>query len=362
MSIIQDDARLDADPGRHAGPGAPARRAGGARVGALELDRPRGERAQDARHFNATDPSAYPAENWRPVGHHRDRRAPGRDQGRLRPDGRRPTVGARARPSRRQQQPELGAVGERVRSLRARDRNPLQRQLRPAGSRATPRLPRVDFWTVWNEPDYGPSLAPQGVPGHLTVENSPRMYRNLLGAAWRSLLATGHSTATDTIAFGELAPRGESFWGVFSGMKPLDVPASVVLRGLVLPPASRERGADPGLPAHGGGVEALPGAEPGAVRGQRRVRPSVHALVQAQPRAQSGSDQPLLDDQLLLARGDRQPDRRARSTPARVRVEDPAADLRHRVRVHHQPAQAQPGSHLEGHGDLPLPGRRGRRT
>src|SRR5581483_11662559 len=82
-------------------------------------------------------------------------------------------------------------------------------------------LPRVDFWTVWNEPDYGPSLAPQGVPGHLTVENSPRMYRNLLGASWRSLQATGHSTATDTIAFGELAPRGESFWGVFSGMKPL---------------------------------------------------------------------------------------------------------------------------------------------
>jgi hypothetical protein len=82
-------------------------------------------------------------------------------------------------------------------------------------------LPRVDFWTVWNEPDYGPSLAPQGVPGHLTVENSPRMYRNLLGAAWRSLQATGHTTSTDTIAFGELAPRGESFWGVFSGMKPL---------------------------------------------------------------------------------------------------------------------------------------------
>jgi hypothetical protein len=82
-------------------------------------------------------------------------------------------------------------------------------------------LPRVDFWTVWNEPDYGPSLAPQGVPGHLTVENAPRMYRGLLGSAWRSLQATGHSPATDTIAFGELAPRGQSFWGVFSGMTPL---------------------------------------------------------------------------------------------------------------------------------------------
>lgn len=82
-------------------------------------------------------------------------------------------------------------------------------------------LPRVDFWTIWNEPDYGPSLAPQGVPGHLTVENAPRLYRGLLGAAWRSLEATGHSPVSDTIAFGELAPRGESFWGVFSGMTPL---------------------------------------------------------------------------------------------------------------------------------------------
>ncbi len=89
----------------------------------------------------------------------------------------------------------------------------------PAG--ASSPLPRVDFWTIWNEPDYGPSLAPQGVPGDLTVENSPRMYRNLLDAGWSSLLATGHRPSSDTIAFGELAPRGESYWGVFSGMKPL---------------------------------------------------------------------------------------------------------------------------------------------
>ena len=90
----------------------------------------------------------------------------------------------------------------------------------PRGASAP--LPRVSFWSIWNEPDYGPSLAPQGVPGHLTVENSPRMYRNLLDAAWSSLQATGHQPATDTILFGELAPRGESFWGLFSGMTPLD--------------------------------------------------------------------------------------------------------------------------------------------
>jgi hypothetical protein len=80
-------------------------------------------------------------------------------------------------------------------------------------------LPRVSFWSVWNEPDYGPSLAPQGVPGHLAIENSPRMYRNLVNAAWTALQQTGH--LHDTFVFGELAPRGEDDWGVFSGMKPL---------------------------------------------------------------------------------------------------------------------------------------------
>jgi hypothetical protein len=80
-------------------------------------------------------------------------------------------------------------------------------------------LPRVSFWSVWNEPDYGPSLAPQGVPGQLKVENSPRMYRLLVGAAWRALHQTGHGR--DMFLFGELAPRGFPFWGLFSGMKPL---------------------------------------------------------------------------------------------------------------------------------------------
>ncbi len=80
-------------------------------------------------------------------------------------------------------------------------------------------LPRVSFWSIWNEPDYGPSLAPQGAPFNLTIENSPRMYRNLVDAAWAALGQTGHRR--DTFIFGELAPRGYPFWGVYSGMKPL---------------------------------------------------------------------------------------------------------------------------------------------
>ncbi len=94
----------------------------------------------------------------------------------------------------------------------------------PAIGRSVPHdpndLPRVDFWSIWNEPDYGPSLAPQGLPGHTdTVEYSPRMYRGLVDQAWNGLQHSGHGK--DTILFGELAPRGRPTWGVFSGMKPL---------------------------------------------------------------------------------------------------------------------------------------------
>ncbi len=88
-------------------------------------------------------------------------------------------------------------------------------------------LPAVHMWSIWNEPDYGPSLSPQGLPGNLGVEHSPSLYRSLLDQGWNALQHTGHGR--DTILFGELAPRGypargvspHYSWGVFSGMKPL---------------------------------------------------------------------------------------------------------------------------------------------
>ncbi len=88
-------------------------------------------------------------------------------------------------------------------------------------------LPAVGFWSIWNEPNYGPSLAPQGLPGQLSIEHSPLAYRKLLDAAWSALQVTGHGH--DTILFGEVAPRGYPAvrthgippFGMFSGMKPL---------------------------------------------------------------------------------------------------------------------------------------------
>ncbi|MGZ4253966.1 MAG: hypothetical protein ACXVHB_26230 [Solirubrobacteraceae bacterium] len=90
---------------------------------------------------------------------------------------------------------------------------------KPPGS-STP-LPRVKFWAVWNEPNYGVDLAPQAID-HSTVEVAPRLYRGLVNAAWSALQATGHSH--DTFLIGETAPRGLTTGnnpGNFSGMVPL---------------------------------------------------------------------------------------------------------------------------------------------
>jgi hypothetical protein len=90
----------------------------------------------------------------------------------------------------------------------------------PAGASAP--LPRVRFWSVWNEPNYGQYLAPQAID-QSTVEVAPALYRRLLAAAWQALQSTGHGA--DTVLIGELAPRGITVGrnepGNFSGMVPL---------------------------------------------------------------------------------------------------------------------------------------------
>ena len=90
---------------------------------------------------------------------------------------------------------------------------------KPAGSATA--LPRVSFWSIWNEPNYGYDIAPQGTGRNQTIPNSPHIYRNLVDAAWSSFQATGHTTRTDKILFGEVTPHGVNAWGVFANMKPL---------------------------------------------------------------------------------------------------------------------------------------------
>lgn len=80
-------------------------------------------------------------------------------------------------------------------------------------------LPRVSFWSIWNEPNYGYNLAPQGAD-HGRVLIAPRYYRSLLDHAWGALRASGHGR--DTILFGETAPHGDGIAaGDFNLVDPL---------------------------------------------------------------------------------------------------------------------------------------------
>lgn len=114
-----------------------------------------------------------------------------------------------------QWKPSAAAFGQFVRAVGRRYSGTFV----PASSSAP--LPRVDFWSVWNEPNYGPDLAPQAIDDS-TIETSPALYRHLVDAAWSALDSSGHGR--DTILIGEMAPRGLTLGdnpGNFSGMVPL---------------------------------------------------------------------------------------------------------------------------------------------
>jgi hypothetical protein len=73
----------------------------------------------------------------------------------------------------------------------------------PAGQSSP--LPRVSFWALWNEPNFGQDLGPQATNGS-RVLSSPVMYRSLLDSGYSALRATGHGR--DKILIGSLAARG----------------------------------------------------------------------------------------------------------------------------------------------------------
>jgi hypothetical protein len=121
---------------------------------------------------------------------------------------------------------------------------------------ATTPLPRVSFWSIWNEPNYGPDLAPQATHGS-TVEVSPRLYRGLLDAAWRALAATGHTPRSDTILIGETAPRGQTgphLPGDFAGMVPLRFIRALYCVDRAFHPLRGAAAAARGCPATAGGT------------------------------------------------------------------------------------------------------------
>jgi hypothetical protein len=81
-------------------------------------------------------------------------------------------------------------------------------------------LPRVAFWSVWNEPNQPGWLAPQwqtraGTPAIAAA----RLYRSYVDAAASALRVTGH--ARDTLLIGELAPEGDEHPGEGAPVPPL---------------------------------------------------------------------------------------------------------------------------------------------
>jgi hypothetical protein len=77
-------------------------------------------------------------------------------------------------------------------------------------------LPRISFWSLWNEPNQGGWLTPQFVGGR---PYSPMLFRRLYISGRQGLVATGH--AGDTILLGETAPLGWTTRTDRSAMGPL---------------------------------------------------------------------------------------------------------------------------------------------
>jgi len=80
-------------------------------------------------------------------------------------------------------------------------------------------LPRVTFWSLWNEPNQGGWLTPQWYRGK---PYSPAMYRQLFSFGVRGLLASGHVPGRngEVVLAGETAPIGNDARNARSPMRP----------------------------------------------------------------------------------------------------------------------------------------------
>ncbi len=128
---------------------------------------------------------------------------------------------------------------------------------RPSGSSGA--LPRVTYWSIWNEPNVGTSLSPQTTNGG-RLEVSPRYYRALVGAGWSALGATGH--AHDTVLIGELAPRGHDNPGTLLGTAPLRFLRALYCVDAAYHPLRGSAAATRGCPTSAAGSRAFRRANP----------------------------------------------------------------------------------------------------
>jgi hypothetical protein len=191
-----------------------------ARFTKAQLDRLKGKRKSRARaqnkRFKADNPRTYPRENWdrydelvksasrMGLGVYFNVTGPGPAwaHGKA-PKGMRPVVAKAWRPNATEYGKFVRAVGKRFNG-RYRDEN-----------RDRIRIPRVSFWSLWNEPNQAGWLAPQWAG---STPESPKMFRRLHHSGRAALDATGHSR--DVILLGETAPLGSSNRGSRSPIRP----------------------------------------------------------------------------------------------------------------------------------------------
>jgi hypothetical protein len=169
--------------------------------------------------FNAADPAAYPPAGWAlfdTIIRDIQARGMGIDLALVPPPPRWASGKGAPHPSTQTEwRPSASEFGQFVTAVATR----YSGHYTPPG--AAQPLPRVDFWSIWNEPNLGVELAPQAIDNSL-VEVSGKLYRGLLDAAWNALQQTGHGG--DTILIGEIAPAGETTGagpGDFNSMAPL---------------------------------------------------------------------------------------------------------------------------------------------
>jgi hypothetical protein len=193
----------------------------GARPSKVEISKLKGSaktraRKQAAR-FKATNPATYPRRNWdrydnlvRTAGRVGIRiyfniTGPGPAWAHTKPPAAQRSLRASWKPKPAAFKQFVTAVGRRFDGT-YRDEN---------GDRSA--LPRVSFWSLWNEPNQAGWLTPQWEKG---VPASPAIYRKLHQYGYKGLLATGHRVDNDIILMGETAPLGSDAKTAKAPMRP----------------------------------------------------------------------------------------------------------------------------------------------
>lgn len=164
---------------------------------------------KQTKRFKASNPSTYPIRNWdrydnllksaadRGIRVYFNVTGPGPAWAHTKPPQKLRALAASYKPKVGAFKQFVQAVGTRY-SGAYRDEN---------GSRGA--LPRVSFWSLWNEPNQAGWLSPQWeTRGGTVVPASPALFRKLYQAGYSGLVASGHRVDNDVILLGETAPLG----------------------------------------------------------------------------------------------------------------------------------------------------------